>query len=175
MPLIVEDGTMVEGAESYTTVSWCTTYHVNNGNAAWANAENDAMEAALRKAARYLDGHYRARLKGYKVNPVSQEMEWPRKGVVVDYSQTFLTPDNGCIPTTSIPRRLKEAQCELALRALAGELAKDSDISVKREKVDVLETEWAEGVKKGKISYQVVDHLMSAFVNSSSSSELIRC
>lgn len=175
MPLIVEDGTMVEGAESYVTVSWSDTYHVNNGNAAWSNAENETKESALRKAARYLDGHYRSRLKGYKVAPVTQEMEWPRKGVLVDYSQSYVSPSEGCLPITSIPRRLKEAQCELALRALAGELAKDSDISIKREKVDVLDTEYAEGVKKGKISYRVIDHLLKDFLTSSSSSELVRC
>jgi hypothetical protein len=181
MALVVEDGTMVTGSESYGTVAEFIAYANKRGYTTVADNDLDVNEVALRKAASYLDGHYRMRWKGRKVNPVVQSMEWPRYGVKVadflatDAYQIIQNPElYGYIGTTTIPQRLKEAQFELAYRALSGDLATDTDISIKREKVDILETEYATGVMRGKISYPMVDQLLSDFLESSMNISLSR-
>ena len=169
MPLIVETGSIVQNSSSYVSIVDCDTYHVDNGNAAWAGT--DAIkEAALRKAARYLDGHYRSRWLGSRVLPTSQSMEWPRYGIKLGFSSSVIggvyyngQPINNFVPSTTVPQRVKDAQCELALRALTAELSADGTGNIKREKVDVLETEYfANSVPKQV--YQVVDQLLSDYL-----------
>ena len=181
MALVVETGAIIAGAESYVDVAAADTYHLNNGNAAWATSTTQLKEAALRKACRFLDGKYRLRLKGRRVMPVIQPLEWPRGGVSViginDRNSALY--DVGFagqifIPSNIIPQRLKDAQCELALRALSGDLATDATAGVKREKVDVLETEYFPGAVPGQMSYQVVDQLLSDYLIPFGSADLLR-
>lgn len=176
MALTVEDGTQVAAAESYVSAADCTTYHTNNGNAAWTGTDA-VKEAALRKACRYLDGEYRKRWKGQKVYPTTQALEWPRAGVMVLDEPIDLGVSDiyyGVLEITTIPQRLKDAQCELALLVLAGELAPAVDGSIRREKIDVLETEYAPGVRPGKKLYPVVDQLLSDYLKPSGSSDALR-
>jgi len=175
--LTVEDGTIVAGAESYVSVTEADTYHTKRGNTAWTG-EDAVKEAALLKAATYLDGEYRQRWKGVKVDWDEQVMEWPRAGVCVvdDYQQVisygYLGP--GFLAETTIPQRLKDAQCELALRALSVELAPDSTGRVKREKVDVLETEWFDGEDSTSTTYRVVEQLISDLLKPKGSGDVLR-
>lgn len=182
MALTVEDGTQIAAAESYISAADATTYHTANGNSAWTGTDA-VKEAALRRACRYLDGEYRQRWKGQKVYPLTQVLEWPRVGVsVIDGPQQYydVPPSfydsaySGFLAITTIPQRLKDAQCELALLALAGALAPTVDGSVRREKIDVLETEYAPGVRPGKKSYPVVDQLLSDFLRPLGSSDALR-
>ena len=182
MALIIETGLIVAGAESYASVTDADTYHTNNGNTAWGTASNTAKEAALRKACRYLDGKYRSRWKGRRVLPVVQVLEWPRGGVEAPsgagssgsyYYDTGFT-GNVFYPSNSIPQRLKDAQCELALRALDGDLASDATIGVKREKVDVLETEYFQGAVPGQTAFVGVEQLISDYLNPLGSTDLLR-
>jgi len=181
MAFLEETGLIVPGSCSYVTVLECDTYMLENGYSAWGDQEDETKEATLRQAARYLDGHYRSRWKGQKTDPINQPMEWPRIGVkVAEYIQLpYANPSYdpevyGYLGVDVIPQRLKEAQCELAYRALSGQLAADGDISIKREKLDVIETEYATGVVKGKVAYQVVDQLLSDLICSSSSIDISR-
>lgn len=172
MALVIETGSIVAGAESYISAADCDTYFANRSQALWTGA-TAVKEAALRKAATYLDGHYRKRFKGQKVYPITQPMEWPRVGVrVVDTPQPYydVPPSfydsqySGFLAITTIPQRLKDAQCELALRALSGDLAVDGASNIVREKVDVLETEYAKGTVKGQKQYQIIDQLLSDYL-----------
>jgi hypothetical protein len=169
MSLTVEDGTIKAGAESYISASDATTFHSNRGNTAWTGTDA-VKEAALRRAATYLDGHYRRRWKGQKVKPTTQAMEWPRVGVKLvdgdilyyDVTPSFYDSElMGFLAIDAIPQRLKDAQCELALRALSGDLAADGESNIIREKVDVLETEYSPNAGKGAATYPVVDQLLS--------------
>jgi hypothetical protein len=184
MALTVETGLIVAGADSYISVADASTYHTNRGNAAWAAAASDAVrEQALRNATAYIDGHYRQRWKGQPVYPTTQPLEWPRVGVkVVDQQQYFydVPPSfydsalNGFLGITVIPQRLKDATCEAALRALAGPLAIDTETGIVREKIDVLETEYARGAVPGQTTYQVIDQLLSDFLKSKGTTEIVR-
>lgn len=177
MALIIEDGTIVIGAESYATVAEANIYHANRGNSAWTG-EDAVKEAALRKAATYLDGEYRRRWKGYRVQPLVQAMEWPRTGVCVVDELGGVSPYGyfgTCFLTdTTIPQRIKDAQCELALRALAGELAPDTQGKVKRETVDVLTTEWFEGSDPSVTTYRIVVQLLSDLLRPKGSIDVLR-
>lgn len=157
--LVVETGTGAATSNSYISVIDAAAYHAARGNA--FTGTDAVLEAALLKAATYLDGYYRARWRGFKVLPSTQAMEWPRYDVA-----PFMLSD-------VIPQRLKDAQCELALRALSGELAADATGNIKREKVDVLETEYfANSVPKQV--YTVVDQLLSDYITPLGSGYVVR-
>jgi phage gp36-like protein len=180
MSIIVEVGTIVAGAESYCTVAETTTYHTNRGNTLWTGTDA-VKEAALRKATAYLDGYYRQRFKGQKVYPLTQPLEWPRVGVRVVTDQIYydVPPSfydsnySGFLAITTIPQRLKDACCELALRALSGDLATDLTAGIKREKIDVIETEYFQGATQGT-AYKAVDQLLSDFLKPSGSADVLR-
>lgn len=168
--LTVETGSIVSGANSYVSAADATDYHTARGNSAWTGTDA-VKEAALLKAAAYLDGHYRNRWKGCKVRPVpsdglaTQLMEWPRDYVEVS---------GYLFPFDDIPQRLKDAQCELALIALSADLAPNISAGIKREKVDVLETEYFAGSPAGTTVYTAVNNLLSDLLKSTNSCDAVR-
>ena len=84
MSLIVEDGSIVTGAESYISVADASTYHTARGNAAWAALASDAVrEQCLRKATDYMEQVYRSRWQGCRVGE-TQALSWPRYDVEVE-------------------------------------------------------------------------------------------
>ncbi|MDA8114998.1 MAG: hypothetical protein M0Z43_09780 [Acidithiobacillus sp.] len=172
MALVVETGAIVANANSYISIADADAYHSDNGNTAWTGT--DAVKtAAIIKAARYLNGKYRARWLGFRVRPVGSEtviaqtMEWPRLYVEVFGAAPGIVPGRlyaNYLPADQIPQRVKDAQCELALRALSADLAIDADASIRRKKVDVIEKEYAPGAVPGQLVYQVVDQLLSDYL-----------
>ena len=173
MAIIVETGEIVPNAESYVSVAECDLYHANRGNSLWTGIDS-VKESALRKAVAYLDGNYRSRWKGDRVSFGTQALEWPRYNVEVPGGGLFgFAAFNNWLPSDSIPQRLKDAQCELALRALTAELAADATGNIKREKVDVLETEYfANSVPKQV--YTIVDQLLSDYITPLGSGYVVR-
>lgn len=161
MSLIIETGAGVTGAQSYISVADADAYHAARSNTLWTGTDS-VKESYLLKAATYLDGHYRKRWKGHQVSEDAQAMEWPRYDVKPYMSSTV------------IPQRLKDAQCELALRALSGSLTVDGESNIKREKVDILETEYFSGAVKGQKTYLIVDQLLSDYLKPISSGDLVR-
>jgi len=99
---------------------------------AWAGYTSENKEIYLRRAGVYLNTRYE--FQGYKVER-NQAMQFPRTGVVCD---------GFSIPSDEIPDNLKNAQMELALKAASEPLFADvaGNANVRREKVDVLETEF---------------------------------
>jgi hypothetical protein len=107
--LIVEDGTGVTSANTYTTVSGANIYFTNYGEDAWVGADgptDEVKKSALLKAMRYLDN---LPWKGYKYSQ-DQSVSWPRSEV---YDK-----DSRLVSDTSVPSVVVSAQCELALRCL---------------------------------------------------------
>lgn len=99
--------------------------------------DDSAIEAALIVATDYLES-LRDKYQGRKVAPATQSLQWPRVGVKVD---------GWDVPSDHIPKELKAAQCHLAIESAAGlDLMPTGDgREVIREKIDVLETEYAPG------------------------------
>jgi hypothetical protein len=116
MPIVVEDGTGLVGANSYASFADWTAYWADRGGAP-AGVQAD-VEAALVKGADYLGLRYR--FVGQRLS-ASQGLEWPR---VYAYrgNPAF---DAHCVPIEGVPVEVVRANIELGKRALAGELAPD--------------------------------------------------
>lgn len=139
MALIVEDGSIVENANSYVSVEEARTYASERNYSLPAlpeEGQNDALEALLIKAVDFLEGQ-RAKYQGEKVSSL-QALQFPRYNVYID---GFPLDEN------VIPRILKAAQIELAVAAFAGISLQPtrSGAAIKRKKLGPLETEYAEG------------------------------
>jgi hypothetical protein len=120
MALIVEDGTVIEGANSYVAIADVTAYASAIGNTAWAAAAEAAQEAAILRAMRYIEGNYEHRWKGLRRNR-DQALTWPRADVF-DQEGYDVRADH-------IPQLLKDAVCEAALREIASANSLNPDLS----------------------------------------------
>lgn len=141
MAMVIEDGTGVADAESYVSISEATAYAEKMGHSAWLTASvTDAQrEAALRQATAYIDSRYRFR---GRQSARTQALEWPRDG--------FAWPQ----------KRVKDACCELAIRALSQPLYVDVDVEglVTEETLGPLTTKYAAG--DGQVKFTQVDDML---------------
>jgi hypothetical protein len=157
MALIVEDGTGRKDAEAYISVADADAYRTAFGDSTWAawDAANAAQkEAALRRGAQYLDGKHR--FKGVKTHS-GQALSFPRTGV--------LDADGREIASDTVPKEVARANCEAALRALKGELAKDLDrggLVASKSVAGAVSTTYFAGAPGGK-TFPVIDMLMQRF------------
>jgi hypothetical protein len=161
MALNIEDGTGKPDSDSYVTVAEARAYAAARGIT--LSSDDAAVEALLVQAMDYLEAQ-RARYQGSKTKPGVQALQWPRTGVVIDCQYNL--PDN------IIPTELKSAQKQAALEVFAGlSLMPSSDGRVvKREKVDVIETEYMTGQDLGSgasmgPSFPAVDALLEPLFN----------
>jgi hypothetical protein len=168
MALIVEDGTGMATAESYTSVAEADLYFSNRANTAWAALGTPAKEASLRKATDYMGQVYRLRWKGVRVNGV-QALDWPRGFVERDdYKYQGV---NGAsmiggyfyFPSDEVPKEVKNACAELALKASSEELAPDLGQGIIREKIGPLETEYDKNSPQ-YTRYRAIDNLLATFL-----------
>ena len=146
--LIVEDGTGLPGAESYVSVADADAYATAMGHASWLapGVTDPQKETALRRATQYVDSRYQ-----YKNSKLlsEQPLEWPRAG--------FPWPI----------KRVLDATCELAVRALAGELYSDvaPEDNIKSETVGPLTTVYQDAESGGQVRFAVVDDLLAPYVS----------
>lgn len=137
MALVIEDGTGVAGATSYVTLIEARAYATARG-LIFPAVDSD-LEALLVKAMDYLET-LRAEFKGTKVFGFGYR-QWPREGVVIDGLE---------LAATAIPEELKNGQIQLAVEfQTVDPMATTFGQVVKREKVDVIETEYAVNYKEG--------------------------
>ena len=139
MSLVIEEGSVVEGASSYVGIAEVRAYATARASA--LPSDDATLEAAIVRAADYLEslGHS---YKGDKADPLNQCLQWPR--IFVDF--------NGVpFPPNVIPRELKSAQCQAAIEAAGGlDLMPTGDgREVIHEKVDVIETDYSPGSSGG--------------------------
>lgn len=121
-------------AEAYVSVADADARHTALGNTAWTGTDA-VKEAALRRAAIYMEQRYRSRWTGRRVNS-TQALSWPRYDVMVDgYS----------VDSDVVPADVANACADLALIALSETLNPTLTQTVVREKVGPLETEYLPG------------------------------
>lgn len=139
-------------ADSYVTVAEADTYHANFGNTDWSAIATDALkEAALRKAAQYLDTKSYQGIK----TASTQALEWPRYDVVID---------GYLIPSDTIPTAIKNAQMEAALIASAQSLTPNlSNGSVIEETVGKITKRYSDYTKDGGKKWPLVDKLLRGY------------
>lgn len=126
MALSVEDGTGIEGADSYVTLDEAKAYAAKRG----LDVPDDAaLEVLLVKATDYIESR---RFVGAKVNGQGF-LSWPRTGVILDDEEI-----------TGIPEALKRAQIQLAVEMQAVDPhATVSTSAVKSKTVGPLTTVYA--------------------------------
>jgi len=161
MALVKEDGTGVDGANTYVLAADARTYAQARG--VTLPSDDSAVELLLIQAMDYLEA-FRSRYQGSKtytgipnyyaydhtVLPLpedinthaAQDLQWPRVNVYID---------NVPLSPNKIPKELISAQCQCSLEVFAG-----NDLSptttgqvVKSEKVDVIETVYMTGQEMG--------------------------
>lgn len=167
MALIVEDGTIVEDANSYVTLEEARAYALERGLTLPALPEEgqvDALEALLISAVDYLEGK-RVEYKGEKVSEL-QELQFPRDNVYID---GFL------LASDAIPKVLKQAQIKLAVIAHSGVALEPvrSGPAVIRKKVGPIETEYSEG-STFRPAMPAVDALLAPLLNCGHTLRVIR-
>lgn len=128
MAIVVEDGTIVTGANSYVTSAELTTYATDRG--VTITGTNAVL---LIQAMDYIEAQ---NYKGYK-STAAQPLVWPREAVYID-GYLFDNDD--------IPEQLKNAQMATALAIDAG----NSPYAVierqtESERVDVIEVRYQKG------------------------------
>lgn len=101
MPLIVEDGTGLEDANSYVSIDDADQYHTDRNNTAWLSLTEQEKTGRLINAASYMGGFS---YLGLRLN-VDQGLAFPR------YYPPKEKPESA-----AIPRNVKSCQCEMALQ-----------------------------------------------------------
>jgi hypothetical protein len=160
MALIVEDGTGLANAESYASVAESITYHNNQGASQWAGITTAQQEQALRRATEYLLGQYPAtNWKGSRLSG-DQSLDWPRANVQIKDGNTMLS-----VASNTVPQRVKNACCSLALRAAAGKLLNDQGQRKSSVTVGAISTSYAEG-SSPEIRYVEIDNILKIYLKS---------
>lgn len=112
MAFIVETGEGLEFATSYVSVEFADAYHSAYGNREWTGSDEE-KQVALNKASRAIDVMFGQRFASYPTYPDRQALLFPRSTFYINKLQT--------ISSSSVPRLLKEAVCEVALLAIQDE------------------------------------------------------
>jgi hypothetical protein len=157
MAFVVETGAGLADANSYASVADADAYVADRGIAGWATLSSTVKQQSLIRGTDYLEQTYREAWRGFRVTS-TQALSWPRSDVVVD---TFLVAAN------VVPKAVIRACIEMALRASDGdELISDLGQQVVREKVDVIETQYAP-YSSPSVRYPAVNRLLIPYVLSS--------
>lgn len=153
--LIVEDGSVVTDANTYADIATVDTYHDNLGQTDWTGTA-DEKTAAILRAMRYLENLDWTGSKTAQSNPLS----WPR-------SETY-DRDGRLYASNIVPQSVVNALCEAALVELSnpGALRPSSTTGgqIKRQKVDVIETEYFESFQSRQ-SFDAIDDELTGLVS----------
>lgn len=164
--LIVEDGSIVADANSYVTYDYALAYHALRGNSAWALGTVLNQQYAIIRATQAIDSIYKGKWKGTPTEYGTQELEWPRSGVVVGVN---------ALGNDLIPNALKKAVCEAALRELANANSLTPDLErggeIKRVKADTVEVEYMDGANS-TTTFTAIDGLLADLVTGVSASNI---
>lgn len=143
MALIVEDGSIVEGANSYVSIADFRAYATARG--VELSADDAEVETILIKAMDYLES-FADRFKGCLVDR-DQPLSWPREDVVIE---------NWSWSSTEIPRQVISAQLALGIEIANGEDPFNppaAELPVTRERVeDAVEVEYANPSRVSKVT-----------------------
>lgn len=138
MAIIVEDGSIVTGANSYASEAELTAYAAARATTLTATAETLLIQA--------MDFIESLSFIGDKKTK-DQPLQWPRENVYIDGFE---------YESTEIPQQLKDAQMAVALSIDAGINPLGAITrAVKREKVDVIEVEYMDNAAAVDISRSI--------------------
>ena len=117
MPFVLEDGSGLSDSNAYASVVFVDGYHLDRDNTKWTGT-GSAKQASIIRATDYIEKRFSTKFRGSK-RTRDQALEWPRLAALDNDEFLFDSID-------AIPRKLKQACAEYALRALLlGELSPD--------------------------------------------------
>lgn len=167
MAFVVEDGTGLEDATSYTAIAFADDYFTTRGVTSWASKTQQEKEVALILATEYSDLRWGSKLQGRPLVS-AQALEFPRRNCYDRYGRV----------QEGVPNDWQKAICEYALKSFDGSLTPPAPTSakeVKKKKTVVgpitTEVEY-QGVAASTsfITYPVADGLAKQFTFSGGSS-----
>ena len=137
MALIVEDGTIVPNANSYQTLAEIRAYALARG--VTLSAVDSELEPLAIQAMDYLEAQ-RAKYQGNKVEPLVQELQFPRDDVKID-----------CVafPSDEIPKELQSAENQLVieLHNSVDILPTSEEAFITEEKIGPITTKYSDTVR----------------------------
>jgi hypothetical protein len=163
MSLLVEDGSIIPGAESYVSVIYADTYHLLHGNSDWALLSNDQKEQSLRNGTEAVTQLYSFLWKGFRVND-TQSLDWPRTKVYLNRLQY----QNTELSNTLIPDDLKKVVCILSLKSRTEDLVPDLESKVIMETVGPITTKYSEASPTRK-QFTAISLILKPYLNSGGS------
>jgi hypothetical protein len=173
--LIVEDGTASSAsANTYVTVAEVTTFCSDYGLSGWSTLSTTDQETAIIRGMAYVETF---NFKGIKMS-WEDPLEWPRYGVW-DESYTGAMEDWSSEELAfyqEIPKGLKRAVCRAAYEESqsAGCLQSSGTSNIKREKIDVIETEYFFNEVSVTV-YRTIEGFLKGLINSSNTATVRRC
>jgi hypothetical protein len=184
--IVVEDGTVVVGANSFVSLSDFKIHCDNRARVYTAVYNDETIKASLIKMADYLNSLPYFGFKTDRPNPMS----WPRYGNTdqglgnwwnqLRYPLTYfvgvLDRDGYWIGLTEIPKEVIDAQCEGAWLILTGkdlEPSLDRGGQLIREKYDVIEFQYANGAPV-TTEFKAITNRLKGLLKSSSSMDISR-
>ncbi len=180
MTVVVEDGSCIEGANSYLSAVDFKAYADARG-LSYDGKSDDEIGEALIRATSWIDATYRTRFPGVRTYGALQSLQWPRKAgciingqYVPDAYLTTVTDAEGIpIATTEIPSALESGTAEAAYRELVspGTLAPDLERGgdIRRLKAGSVEVEYATTAPAGTI-FTTIDGVLALILISSQAS-----
>lgn len=164
MALVVEDGTGISNANAYVSVAEADAYFLARNNTAWAARTTADKEKSILYATSFLDGQF---FWYGHISKSDQALGWPR---ILVYDQ-----EGRSLPSNSVPQRVKDSTCELALEALdkplSPSLARGG--AIKRQKVSSLEIEYFERASSER-TFPIVRQVLRGLYKDSPTAELFR-
>lgn len=160
MALVVENGSVVSGANTYVNVSDVAAFCTLMNYTTWTSAPISSLETQKKESAiiRSMQFFETLSYRGQKT-AFDNPLEWPRSYVYLATGDEF--------PSDEIPTKLKNAVCEGAyleyvtpdcLFSSGGDTRK-----VKKKKIDVLETEYFSSTFS--VPYPKLKKLVSEYTN----------
>lgn len=123
----------------YGSVEGSIEYHTLRGNSEWLDLETGEKSALLVKGTTILDALYAHRFPGRKTGGFNQIDQWPRTGA--------RSKSGEVIPVDVVPVAVEMANYELSNLLLVNDGLLDMEVidpnrMLKKEKIDVIETEY---------------------------------
>lgn len=151
----VEDGTIIDGANSYVTVAYADDYlSIKADSSDWTALSDVVVQKYLMLATRVLD--QRAKFPNTVPTDTTQSLRWPRQGA---YDR-----DGESIPDDVIPQQIQEATVEIAFNFFNNSVDPNNPTQgatqgvVNKLKVGPIEIDYAQGVA-------VANHILPLGIN----------
>lgn len=159
MAIVLEDGTGVEGANSYASVADADEYFSDRGSTTWSAGTPTTKAEALIRATAAIDATYGNRFTGYRSNGRDQELQWPRTQA---YDQ-----ESYLLPSDEVPTEVVKATFEASVRELAepGSMAPDLERGgqVKSLKAGSVAIEYGDNAD-ATTTYTLIDGILSGLL-----------